>query len=211
MSTYLPSPRPDDTIWGSIQQAEQIIPGVWSVSTSSHGGFILSDQRQAAMPEALSLPGPSYEEDCDWALPVLAFEQEFRSAPGTLKGWIELAHDTARCWHPDRYGQFTGVPVEENQSHILRDRNAYKAAIGKLEVTSAWGSWASWVPEGKTGVVAHQIDSVNHLARPTHTGQAVYALVDAEAYKTRSSVCILDDLPHEIIETPEDMRPKQIA
>jgi hypothetical protein len=64
MTCFAPSPRPSTSIWGAVQQADQLWPGIWSVMTASHGGIILSDQRQAAMPPALLIDGGSYEEDC---------------------------------------------------------------------------------------------------------------------------------------------------
>ena len=73
------SPRPTHSIWGSIIMAEEFLPGFWVVTTASHGGIMLSASRQAAMPEALQLDTANYEEDCDWALPVLAFRDEFEA------------------------------------------------------------------------------------------------------------------------------------
>lgn len=64
MTCFAPSPRPSTSIWGAVQQADQLAPGVWSVMTASHGGIILSDQRQRAMPPALQIESGSYEEDC---------------------------------------------------------------------------------------------------------------------------------------------------
>ena len=157
MTCFAPSPRPSTSIWGAVQQADQLGPGIWSVMTASHGGIILSDQRQAAMPPALLIEGGSYEEDCDWALPILAFASELEGERSCSAGFLQLARDTARCWHPDRLSAFTGEAVEENASTILRTRKAYIAAIGEFCVTSAWGDWAEWVPEGKVGVIARQV------------------------------------------------------
>lgn len=61
------SPRPATTPWGDPHSATQLLAGIWSVETASHGGFMLSDERQAAMPEALCRSNPDYEEDVDYA------------------------------------------------------------------------------------------------------------------------------------------------
>jgi hypothetical protein len=80
---FQPTPRPSSCPWGKIDDAEQIAPGIWSVNTPSHGGFILSGARLQAMPGYLRIndkPGRNphaFEEDCDWALVVMAFPQEF--------------------------------------------------------------------------------------------------------------------------------------
>jgi hypothetical protein len=46
-------PRPHWSNWDAIEETEEVLPGIWSVSTASHGGLILSGERQEAMPEAL--------------------------------------------------------------------------------------------------------------------------------------------------------------
>ena len=47
------------------------------------GGFVLSNERQAAVPDALRLEMKSYEEDVDWSLVIYAFTTELRRAPAT--------------------------------------------------------------------------------------------------------------------------------
>jgi hypothetical protein len=187
--------------------AEEFLPGVWVVTTASHGGIMLSAPRQAAMPEALRLGTASYEEDCDWALPVLAFRGEFEVARPDRASWLQLAVDTVRCWHPDRYEAFTGEAVLENASRVLRQRAAYLAAIGKHCVTAARGDWADWVLEGKTGVVACKVLSVDHLGNASYSEERRYALVDKHAYAERGEAFCLEDHTHELIEMPEEFRP----
>ena len=80
---FNPVPQPRSCPWGQIDHAEQIAPGIWSVSTPSHGGLILSAQRLAFMPLALRYVEPftriagAYEEDCDACIPVVAYPEEF--------------------------------------------------------------------------------------------------------------------------------------
>ena len=64
--------------WGLIVEQELIAEGISSVKTGSHGGIILSDDRQSSMPLHLRLDAPYYEEDCDWALVALAFPKYFQ-------------------------------------------------------------------------------------------------------------------------------------
>ncbi|MDK2759422.1 MAG: hypothetical protein KYX66_22105 [Blastomonas fulva] len=179
--------------------------------TASHGGIILSDQRQAAMPPALLIDGGSYEEDCDWALPILAFSSELERQGSCSAGFLQLARDTAKCWHPDRFSAFTGEAVEENASTILRTRKAYIAAIGEFCVTTAWGDWADWVPEGKVGVIGRQVERVDHLGRPTYGEAEVCALIAKDLYAARGEVTALRDTAHEIIPLPEALRPKRVG
>jgi len=207
MARFASSPRPTHSIWGSIIMAEEFLPGLWAVTTASHGGIMLSATRQAGMPESLRLGTADYEEDCDWALPVLAFRDEFEAAQPDRASWLQLAVDTARCWHPDRYEAFSGEAVPENASRVLRQRAAYKAAIGNHCVTAAWGDWADWVPKGKTGVVTCKVLSVDHLGNATYGEEHRYALVDKETYSERGEAFCLEDHEHELIEMPEEFRP----
>ena len=205
------SPRPSISPWGNILQADQIAPGIWSVICQNHGGILLSDLRQAAMPDPLKLDEAVYEEDCDWSLPVIAFEAELAGAKTFTAGFLQLAHDTAKCWHPERYTKHTGSTVAENTSHVLKTRRAYLDAIGEYCTTSAWGDWAEWVPKGKTGVLARKVLSVNHLGRPTYAEDEICALIDKDIYSARGDVTILRDTPHEVIPMPEAIRPKRIG
>ncbi|TVV76968.1 DUF7007 domain-containing protein [Sphingomonas solaris] len=188
MPAFNSTPAPDLTPWGKADTATERLPGVFQVTTPSHGGFILYDERQAAMPDALRLDAPAYEEDVNWSLAVIAFAEELAAAGDHLtKIEIDLAHQTARNWMPDRYAAFTGKPVEPRDSYILRAILAYEALIGEIVVVSAFGDWADWVPAGKTGVIGRKLASVNHLGHPTYEGPEHRALVEATRYKASAS------------------------
>ncbi|MGB3472091.1 MAG: hypothetical protein WBA51_14830 [Erythrobacter sp.] len=186
---------PRDSIWGTPQHATQLLPGIWEVRTASHGGIILSDERQAAMPEALRLDTVSYEEDVDLSLVLLAFETEFASLP--TKG-IDLLIDNARAsvkaWHPDRYTAFSGEAVDLNDSHVLRRRAAYTEQIGRYVVVSASGDWADWVPHGKVGVVARRVSRVDALGHADYEGEPIHGLVDKDAYDSSRIVNGFDEI-----------------
>ena len=195
MPKFHSTERPNHTLWGSPDSAAQLLPGIWEVQTPSHGGIILSDERQAAMPEALRLDGTSYEEDVDWALVVLAFGHEFASLP--TKGMDLLAQNaraSVKVWHPDRYTQFTGEAVEMSESHVLRRRAACTAQIGKYVVVSASGDWADWVPKGKVGVVARRVERVDALGHATYEGEPIYGLVDKADYDSSRDVNAFEEI-----------------
>lgn len=64
--------------WGKPDFQKEIAPGIISLSTPGHGGYWLSKEMRAQMPETLRRKTPFagegwYEEDCDWAIVVLAF------------------------------------------------------------------------------------------------------------------------------------------
>jgi len=73
-----------DTPWGKAQSVSEVADGIFSYSTSSHGGYKLSPRRNAevlmilkkATCGQLGMKG-WYEEDCDWAIVVYSFPQFF--------------------------------------------------------------------------------------------------------------------------------------
>lgn len=96
---FKPTPQPRHSPWGAPQRAEEKAPGIWWVSTASHGGFIISEQRHQAMAEpyrsheTFNMNGLAYEEDCDWCCVVLAWPELFSAADveqarQVYAGWI---------------------------------------------------------------------------------------------------------------------------
>ncbi len=189
MTRFTICPAPVSTLWGNPDTAVQILPGIWEVTTPSHGGFVLSDERQAAMPDALRIDGVFYEEDCDWALVIVGFETEFTKLPvvgASLR--TENARASVRVWHPHRYAAFTGEVVPVNESNILRRRAAYQAVIGEYVSTAAFGDWADWVPTGKVGVVGRRVESVDACGFARYSGEPIYGLVEKARYAERGDV-----------------------
>lgn len=141
-------------IWGVIQHAEHIAPGIAFVSTAGHGGIKLDRARNAQVPDYMRRKGGWYEEDCDYAIPVIIFADEFRKAKG--EDIYNDAVDSLRNWHPDEYARYFNVPLEslEGQSSTL-DRRLFdqRHADDWLAVT-AYGSWHDLVPDGYVGVTA---------------------------------------------------------
>jgi hypothetical protein len=119
-----PTP-PRETPWGRADHITQIIPGIWHVSTPSHGGIWLSPERQAAVPDYMRSADAWYEEDCDWAVPFVVFERDIRShctdeyTQYTQKVFATGQHlDTLRNWRPDDYERFFAVHLGPGQSYI---------------------------------------------------------------------------------------------
>jgi hypothetical protein len=97
--TFAETPHPTSSPWGQPQGWEKVIPGVWQCHTASHGGWWLSDERLAAMPEYLKAQTFNrakqwFEEDSDWALVVRAwpdeFDEETRGHAEQNRLWREL-------------------------------------------------------------------------------------------------------------------------
>ncbi len=97
----------NDSPWGPIDEQEEIAPGIVSVTTGSHGGLLLSPERQAAMPAHLRLDGAAYEEDGEFNLVVLGFPEE-AEAIGVSLAYALTSVDVIYHDH--------GAPVDESDA-----------------------------------------------------------------------------------------------
>jgi hypothetical protein len=89
------------TPWGNADHVEFIAPGIFQVSTPSHGGFYLTEDRRALIPEdwqhaSFNKQGLNgwFEEDCDWCMVALTFKEHFpidtfAHAVSTFNYWIK--------------------------------------------------------------------------------------------------------------------------
>ena len=203
MPDFASTPAPVHTLWDTPDMATQRLPGVWWVTTPSHGGFVLSDERQAAMPEALRLDSIYYEQDVNWSLVVIGFEAEFAKVKDqNFDIERDLAHQTARHWHPSRYGAFTGEVITPSDSYVLKKVEVLKAAIGEIGVRSASGDWADWVPKGKVGVTGQRIAGCDHLGFVRYEGPDFTGLCDAVQYDSTRPVNTFAALGVELLPSP---------
>lgn len=130
------------TPWGKAQDARQVFPGVYEVSTAGHGGYKVLDN--ALIPECLRKAGGWYEEDCEWA--IVAFSLGF--------GDIGQARATLKDYYPDQFAALTGEIVPLAESRVLRERAFERDNAERYVVTCAFGSWHERVPAGFVGVEA---------------------------------------------------------
>jgi hypothetical protein len=60
-------------------------PGIWTVYTPGHGGVYVAPELYATMPKVLKATpysdGGWFEEDCDWAIPRIVFDERFANHP----------------------------------------------------------------------------------------------------------------------------------
>lgn len=102
---------PIETPWGASQSAREVAPGIVRYDTASHGGYFVSPERVAEMPEPLRKfqpwAGPNwYEEDCDWCVVALAFPQFFPD------DWIPDALTALKRYKPEVYAQVSAMRGE---------------------------------------------------------------------------------------------------
>lgn len=84
----------DASPWGPIQYAHNLAEGIVFVSTASHGGFWLSQERRDAVPALWRRYAASwshgwgdqwYEEDCAACAVILSFPEVFDDDPEAVK------------------------------------------------------------------------------------------------------------------------------
>jgi hypothetical protein len=106
MNKPLNSAAPNHTPWGEPHHQTVIAPGIVAVDTASHGGIWLSEKRVAEMPawakveptfvgraKGSASPHTWWENDCDAAVPPLAFPDEYRAH------WKRRGFTEAECDH----------------------------------------------------------------------------------------------------------------
>ncbi len=110
------SPNPEYAVpafspWGPIETLRFIAPGIYTVSTPSHGGIHLSPTLNADMPDDMRSANGWYEEDCKWSLVALKYPAPFQAQTGVdprqpSKTAYEFALECARHWYPDIFVRF---------------------------------------------------------------------------------------------------------
>lgn len=158
--------------WGKYSSSDthSHARGITSVSTASHGGFKLSKGRIVEMAKK-GLPAKIwYEEDCEYALVVIAFPQYFDEA------MVNNAKEVAKDWYPDEYMKFANVTLTINDSKRLRQRDFDKRNENNWVVISAMGSWHEHCPDGMTLCCA------TIGGRRSHDAKQKYFLVPKDEY-----------------------------
>ena len=98
--------RKQHTPWGESQTATVLADGIIDYTTSSHGGIWLSEYRRKAIPKNFkSFTGTNewLEEDCDWAIAYVTFENDIRSYGAAYKfnEHLAAAKETLKHYHPE--------------------------------------------------------------------------------------------------------------
>lgn len=190
MTTTITTTVPKSSPWGAVQGGEVLAQGIVSVYTAGHGGIKLDAVRNAQVPAEARNAGGWYEEDCEWSIPALCFPEAFPDRPGMEKSMAQYAKESCQNYFPEAYTAITGETVTLEQSSCLRERDFKARTQTQYVVSSAFGSWAAWVPEGKVGVCAFRASDSTEL----------WALVKAERYQARTGAYVLDlDIDCEIV------------
>ena len=106
------------TPWGGSQMAVIYAEGVVAHMTSGHGGFHLSEDRNAKIHLLLRNETPWYEEDCEWAIVAISFPHLFTDYERSI------AEKTIRNTWPDAWEVIHGRALAEGESWA-KDRRAF--------------------------------------------------------------------------------------
>ena len=188
----------DHSPWGPIQSSTSYGDGVRMVETAGHGGFLVDRAVNAGIPAHLRIASGAYEEDCDWALVVLALPERF---PDDL---TKIAIETVRNWRPHAYEKHFGVELQPGES-LMRDRKLFKEAHAE-----------DWVAIAAIGLDTRHEDGSNNVEVTAAIGgdrsrsdHATFIVPNSE-YRTRGRHgFVIDPERHPRIDTvePEAMAP----
>lgn len=112
-------PRGNASPWGVVETRTTYAPGIVSVTTAEHGGFLLDQDANAGVPEPLRNANGVYEEDSEWAKVAFAYPDLFTAYERAIARRI-LRND-----EPDAYTALTGEVIPLEESHTLRERAFY--------------------------------------------------------------------------------------
>jgi hypothetical protein len=192
-----------DTPWGKPQTLDLVADGIFHVSTASHGGILVSPERLASMPDYMRKPlyggrFACYEEDCEWPMPVLVFEKDFRSfyeREGTKKAEdiFSIAKAILKNWQPNIYERYYGIQLAPGDSFKRDEEIFYSTHRDSWLVVAACGDWKEGVPTGMVGVCA-RIGGYSNK----DTSKDWFFLVSADEYDKRIGgfAFIVDPLRH---------------
>lgn len=145
------------TPWGPAQQADKLATGIVWYRTPHQDGVHLTARRVLDLPPALqpvlqalrTRHGDAWFRAGDEAALVMVGFPDFFPARE-----VAAARQTVRSLYPDEWTRWTGEPVREAQSVVLRARQFQALARQRPVACAVWGDWAEHVPEGMVGVFA---------------------------------------------------------
>ena len=161
------------TPWGPAEEVAVVAPGISRVGTAEHGGWRLSPERNAAVPDDLREESGWYELDSAWAKAAIAFPDE----PGVIginermrgiddradADGITHVERVVRDYHPHEYERFTGRRVLPGQSTVgdreFTDREKLEHRMNYRPVTDDDRQFARYMYEQIGPVVAGNMDA----------------------------------------------------
>lgn len=148
------------TPWGAAQHETKYAPGIVFVSTSSHGGFILSGDAAAHVrklfPDFKTFAGgDAYEEDCDFAIVIIAFPHLFNDEK-LYAAWRSIEVSATWDGASESYCRVHFWLTSSHEAEGIRQRvKAFRAAIAEKWTAGSMGTsgakWRVWFTHNTTG------------------------------------------------------------
>lgn len=177
------------TPWGPSDSVRDIAPGILRVGTPGHGGLKLDKERNAQIPAYMRRSSGWYEEDCEWSIVGVVFQNLFSDAMPTF-----------RNWYPDHYEKFTGKKLIEGESHKRDEKIFQERHKNSLVVISASRGGASWEPTVPQGFVLTHATVGGERGTGVKEVPARLFLVPEDEYQKRNSFgFIIDPAIHQEI------------
>jgi hypothetical protein len=175
------------TPWGPSQGAVRYGEGVVFHSTSSHGGFHLSAERNVKVHQLLRAAGRWYEEDAAWAAVASAWPDLFTALER------RQAEETLRHSWPDAWEEIHGRVLQPGES---RARDAEAFARLHVEDWVAISAIYSDHRPGFTEVVA------TRGGRRDQKAEERRFLVPSADYKVGPFGFVIDEARHAVYDVP---------
>lgn len=173
------------TPWGRADAKWVYAKGVTFYSTPGHGGFKVNKAQNAQIPEPFRNADGWYEEDDESHIPFYFLLRRTASA------------DSLRHQYPHQWMAVTGEALTPEQSSVLRREAFEREHADDWVTTSAYGSWANWVPQRMVGVHATRGGKSGHYEGDTFIrAEETRWLVPRDEYDAREGKFVIDPARH---------------
>jgi len=111
----------------STNTPDQIIiiaEGITECIINGQGGILLSDERNALVPDYMRRDDKWYEETVDWSIVACVFASEHKKYFNTLHLYVnmmEVAKATLLKYHTDSYERFHNVKLTEKENAKIQE------------------------------------------------------------------------------------------
>lgn len=182
---YMNEQAPTSSPWGTVQHSRRFAEGIWFVSTSSHGGYWLSPQRQAELHQVDSLKdfGPQWlEEDCEACLVYLRWPGF--STDEQIADSIQMAKVVSSWQHCTRWNRV----VDWLKTTMLHERAESHAEAVKLlwQSGSMSTSGNGWTVRFRRGDELREVCMKDYPAKRYYTDAELDAMTPPAPVKKRS-------------------------
>jgi hypothetical protein len=140
----------DRTPWGRADHVYKLGEGIYSASTSSHGGMHLAPAINALIPKYMRADNGWYEEDCQQAIPPFVLGCKYFDCQRTHQ-FIEEgeAEQTVKVWYWKEWERYTGKILQPGESSLKDEAEYLEAHAQDWLVISALGACSYHnIPDG---------------------------------------------------------------